>query len=56
MRGNQAYEAGKFAEMVRYMEDALDSYVEAERRCRSLCERFFRQGYNPDFVANVASG
>ncbi|XP_037092514.1 prolyl 3-hydroxylase 2-like [Pollicipes pollicipes] len=55
LRGNDAYESGRFEQVVRFMEDALDSYLEAEQRCRTLCERHFPQGFNPDFVANVAN-
>ena len=55
LRANDAYEAARWQQVGLLMEDALEGFLEAERRCRTLCERFFPQGFNPDFVANVAS-
>ncbi|KAF0305480.1 Cartilage-associated protein [Amphibalanus amphitrite] len=55
VRGNAAYESERWPQVSRLMEEALDGFLEAERRCRTLCERFFPQGFNPDFVSNVAN-
>lgn len=55
VHGADAYETKDWNDVVRYMEESLESYLQAENECRAQCEGPFDHGWFPDFVPSMSS-